>query len=455
MLRSARFGELGHVMGFGLLLLGLLPLALFANPFLSGGEDVRGEDAMEGTGREDPGDEADELLGDFADDEAIGPILKPVTEDDIPFAGEAVDPEMILSPVAEDEIVPPGADVDKSTILRPVETELGVGVQDANALQQRLATETYLNAGIRWLDDIGEEATVHTLGNEANEYSAHSGGVGEGRLNTIDGTPVLLSDGALHLVDGGDGAEVILGGDEATYLLGGSGHDTLAAGNGASALFGGTGNDMFSAGQTATFMDGGDGDDALLGGARDDVIFGGAHDDAKGTTHDDDLISGGGGNDLIAGGYGADVLDGGHGDDVIDHLGHAGDAVAWERHEFDWHIDSAQDDLSGGTGDDTLIMDRKDVAEGGEGTDTFWVYFDVDDGEGFAEIADFRPGQEVLRITLNPEFDLGGAKIRVGPAENGEDGVVTLDDQIVARLRGAANITPADVVVEAPSNIFA
>ncbi len=169
---------------------------------------------------------------------------------------------------------------------------------------------------------------------------------------------------------------------------------------------------------------------------------------------DDDTIVGGGGDDIITGGYGADTLVGGDGDDVIDHLGRAEQDISAPHHAFAWHIDNDADALFGGDGNDTLIMDRADNATGGTGNDTFWVYFDDASGSGAADVGDFTVGEDFLRITLNPELDHGDMVLRVEPSDDGADGIVRVNDAIVAILRGAANATEADMLVEVTENIF-
>ena len=186
----------------------------------------------------------------------------------------------------------------------------------------------------------------------------------------------------------------------------------------------------------------------------DELLNGGAHGPDGADAADDDTISGGGGDDHILGGYGADVLRGDAGDDVINHLGRAEEQTGQERHEFAWHIDNDADSLAGGAGNDTLIMDRADSATGGDGMDTFWVYFDGASGSGAADIGDFTTGEDFLRVTLNPDLNHGDLAVDVMPSDDGADGLVTVNGETVAILRGAPDATVDDVYVEIVENIF-
>ncbi|MEC7760302.1 MAG: calcium-binding protein [Pseudomonadota bacterium] len=244
-------------------------------------------------------------------------------------------------------------------------------------------------------------------------------------------------------------------GHEATYAFGGEGDDRIDAGSGTAAVFGGAGDDMVSGGTGALFVDGGIGNDTIMGGDAADVLFGGSHDDIDAALSDDDRIDGGAGDDRIAGGYGADTLSGGAGDDVIDHHGRIEQEIGWERHAFAWHLDGDSDTLDGGAGDDTLIMDRWDSATGGEGRDTFWVYHDDDGNTGTAEVTDFEPGLDFLRISLNPDIEHGELNVGIAASGDGADTLVSVDGQLIAVLRGVSGVTTADVFVEVAPDIYA
>ncbi|MEJ2018091.1 MAG: hypothetical protein P8X51_07290 [Maritimibacter sp.] len=392
------------------------------------------------TPQNDAGDEANNQGGGQGDDADGGVILQPQNDSiDDPINNDPIDGDTILDPTTD-----PSGDYPYAA--------------DPGLLQQRLESETDFNFGSGYLAEFGDEPEQIEQTGDDNSFSAVDDGLagtGEGALNTRDGTPMLASDTPVTLVDGGSGADEITLGDGAAYAFGGEGDDILRAGEGAAALFGGAGDDELSGGDdNPVWLDGGAGNDAIQGGAADEVIYGGEHGASGGDAPGDDIIDGGGGDDQISGGYGADTLSGGDGDDVIDHLGRLEQEVAWERHRFDWHIDNEADALSGGAGNDMLIMDRADTAEGGEGNDTFWVYFDAGSGSGAAEITDFTPGEDFLRISLNPDIVKSGPEISVGPSEDGQDGLVIVNGETVAVLRGAPGATDADIYIDVTDDVF-
>ena len=85
-------------------------------------------------------------------------------------------------------------------------------------------------------------------------------------------------------------------------------------------------------------------DDTIFGGEGDDVISGGVGNDSLDGGTDDDLVLGGDGNDIIYDGLGNDTVDGGNDNDTVYHIIGASP------------IDT--DQLSGGAGIDTLILDN-------------------------------------------------------------------------------------------------
>lgn len=122
---------------------------------------------------------------------------------------------------------------------------------------------------------------------------------------------------------------------------------------------------------------------------------------------------------------------------------------------FDWRVDGAADTLDGGAGDDTLILDRFDTATGGAGVDLFWLHHDATAGGGVADITDFQPGADFLRVSLNPAVGYGEAlAVEVAPSTDGADAEVRVDGDLVAILRGAAEASASDVFVEVRADVF-
>lgn len=457
-------------MEFALLLLGLLPLVFAADFFPD--DDTDDESTDGGTSSPVSAHGAgSNLLSELYGEEEYNSnnavytgltgidALAPITDDEVFLDADEESPGEVLKPVTGPEESFEPDEIDPGTVLEPI-TDPGDAApmnNDASLLQTRLASETDFGAGAGWLEEYGPQTEDVLLADGQAYTEAEDGleGSGEGARSSFEGTPVITGEGPVHVVAGGEGADEITLGDTPAYAFGGGGDDTITAGEGASALFGGAGADVLVTGNTDGWADGGDGDDTISGGAGDDRLWGGAHGAGDSAVQDDDTIDGGAGDDEIAGGYGADVLSGGAGDDVIDHLGRVEEELSAQRHEFGWHIDNDADTLDGGAGNDTLIMDRADNATGGEGYDTFWVYFDGTSGSGAAEVGDFTPGEDFLRITLNPDIAHGEIAVSVEPSDDGEDGVVSVNGEIVAMLRGAADATETDVLVEISETVFA
>ena len=438
-------------MGFALLLLGLVPLIFMGGSF---GGEAEDDPAQMDSGADGGTDGGTDPVGTVD----LSSILLPVTDDGAPGPVSDIDPSTVLQPVTGDGAPGPVDDVDPDTVVGPVDAP-GEGLPaeaDQTALQRLVLGQSDYDIGADFLTIMPGETEDIVLTDGADLWeAAHDDidGNGSGTLADFDGTPIL-SGGGVTVVEGGAGDDAILGGDGALYGFGGEGDDILVAADGVAALFGGTGDDILAASLADAFLDGGLGDDMIAGGAGNDVLSGGAHVADSAGAQDDDRISGGGGDDDIRGGFGADVLIGGSGDDVIDHLGRVEEDVVWEKTLFDWHVDGAQDRLDGGTGNDTLIMGREDIATGGEGTDSFILYFDDTQGAGFAEITDFVSGTDFLRVELNPEGGYTAPDVAVSASDDGQDGVVTVDGQVVAILRGAPTASLADVLVEVMTERF-
>ncbi|MGH1370092.1 MAG: calcium-binding protein [Maritimibacter sp.] len=448
-------------MGFLFLILGFFPLFILGD--MVAGSDEESDDGEEGTGQgyessTETQSVSDEFMGP-PQTQADSDPLSPVIEDETPIEGDPVDPSSEISPNTDDETPLEGDVVDADDILDPndkPDEEFFID-GDGTHLQHLLTEQTDASSGIGYLGTTIDDTQDVELG--AGDQSVALAddaetGTGEGTLSDWDGTPVLQTEGDVNVVDGGAGNDVITTGDEAAYAFGGTGDDTLSAGEGAAALFGGAGNDTLAGSAAQTYLDGGEGDDTLQGGAGDEVLRGGAHGADDADTQDDDTIDGGAGDDRISGGFGADTLSGGDGDDVIDHHGRAEQEVHGEHQEFGWHIDGATDTLDGGAGDDTLIIDSEDTATGGSGMDTFWLY---NDGmsESVAQITDFENGIDTLRITLDPEGAWGDMEVAVTPSLDGLDGIVSVNGETMAILRGGASATTGDIYVELGQNITA
>lgn len=387
-------------MAFALIPLGLLPLVFLGD--VRAGDSTAGEDEAEA---ENPDDVAlDTGEGDFFanDDDTTGDmsvedgtVLEPVIDDEMPIEGDPVDPATVLEPVFDDPTPVEGGPVDPETVLDPNDDpadEFPI-IGEGTFLQQALLAETDSFIGVGYLGTrIGADDSNDTALTDGDDRQTEPDdgveGTGEGHLDSWDGTPILVTAGGLRVIAGGAGNDSITTGDGAAYVFGEAGDDTLAAGEGVAALFGGSGDDTLTGTGTGTgataWLDGGDGDDRLFGGAAAETLDGGAHGAGDGSVQDND----------------------------------------------------------------TLIMDRADSATGGEGADTFWVYFDTRTGIGAAAVTDFQQGEDFLRVTLNPELGLDDPEVTVGPSADGQDGVVSVNGNVVAILRGVPGATENDVYAE-------
>ncbi len=150
----------------------------------------------------------------------------------------------------------------------------------------------------------------------------------------------------------------------------------------------------------------------------------------------------GGGNDTI-------TLN----DDSIDSNGE-GALGSWDGTPI-IQTDGGLNIIDAGNEDGTITTgDACAYAFGGDENDTFWLYQNSGVGVGHAEIADFIIGEDFLRISLNPDTIGPTPSISVQPSNDGLDGVVTINGEIVAVLQGIPGASSADIYVDMPENIF-
>ena len=135
------------------------------------------------------------------------------------------------------------------------------------------------------------------------------------------------------------------------YAWIGTGNDAVKGGGGIDTLNGGAGNDNVIGGGGNDTLEGGAGDDKLIGGGGDDTLVFDANDTAK--------VNGGGGSDTLRfEGSGA----------ILDLVGQAG--TLYMNIEF---VDL------GGTGNNTLLLDRDAVIDLSRSTNTLRVLGDAGD----------------------------------------------------------------------------
>ena len=214
--------------------------------------------------------------------------------------------------------------------------------------------------------------------------------------------------GAVSLtIPGTIGADTLAGTEQDDTIDGGAGNDTINGLGGKDTLNGGDGHDVLDGGDGDDVLDGGSGNDRLVGHVGNDTLRGGDGDDEiEASFFGSSVLEGGVGKDrLRSHGGGDDRLSGGDGDDSLLLMEHnAGDRGATIT-------------LSGGTGDDTISMVLVNraasvLASGGDGADLFNIGSNI--GGGKVRILDFGASdrldlQEWLPygITDNP-FGAGG-----------------------------------------------
>lgn len=400
-----------------------------------------------------------DLIAEGRDEgEGDSPVLDP-TEDPDPAGlepGAPVDGP-ILDPIDPDTPADLNTGADLSGgVLQPTDPNAEqFGAGSDLALRDLITRDTEggltgMSATLAEADAAGVQDTQLSEGSDTEVLN--TSGPAEGALSMDQSAPVLSSTGRIEVVDGGAGDDAITTGSAAALAFGGDGNDTLTGGAGATALFGGTGADSIDTGENGGFADGGSGNDTLQGGAGADLLEGGEH---RATGVGDDLLDGGDGDDTLRGGHGADTLIGGAGDDVVDHLGRHETRETITQREFAWHVGGDADSLAGGAGNDTLVFDSNDSATGGDGSDVFWLYDGAEDADAVAQVEDFVPGVDFLRISVNPQTGVTGApQVEVRASEDGQDGLVIVNGELAAVLKGAPNATTSDVYAEVTLDIF-
>lgn len=204
--------------------------------------------------------------------------------------------------------------------------------------------------------------------------------------------------GAIMGTDAGDalfgagGPDNILGLGGRDMIFAGDGDDNVLAGGGADMVFGDDGNDRL-------FGEGGD--DFIEGGAGNDFVVGGGGDDMFAATDDDgdDVYYG----DDVSGGTGSDTLDMSR---IIEDItvdlgsgggnGHATSAVS--GNDILWSVEN----FIGGVGDDTITAGQaQNMMDGGEGDDVY-RFESAEDADGDV-IMSFQPGDKIdlMQIDAN------------------------------------------------------
>lgn len=221
-------------------------------------------------------------------------------------------------------------------------------------------------------------------------------------------------------------------------------------------LEGGAGDDRFFGKGGADLIIGLGGDDALFGGDDSDSILGGAGND---------ILRGGAGDDLIVDGDGADTLNGGTGDDLIISAGVLDDAALGElikaqdpdqpnqidlsnlAVDLSADTDMMGDKVSGGYGDDTLLVGSNDTVTAGEGMDDLLLGDWVSDA-GPVTLIDFSKNEDTLVYAYDeanspPTMTVETTTDRFGDPD---DALLLANGQLVAIIEGMGGVFGLDDV---------
>lgn len=205
---------------------------------------------------------------------------------------------------------------------------------------------------------------------------------------------------------------------------------TLSAGHafflqgGDDSLIGTRGNDFVSAGTGDDTVSGGLGADHIFGEDGEDVLDGG-----KGT----DTIFGGEGDDTLIGHNSSDYLDGGAGNDIL-----YSDLEDGRVTTFDGF-----DTVLGGDGNDSLHIAGGDIAVGGAGADSFYIYSDAQPS-ATATLNDFDSSEDLVVIYYDELAGEAAPTLTISDSDDGANTIASLDGIEVALLLGVNGLTTAD-----------
>src|SRR4051812_7689713 len=217
-------------------------------------------------------------------------------------------------------------------------------------------------------DDLDDRITFGSGFASRNLSAAAFGGDGSDTINGSDAGDDLEGDAGVDIINASSGDDTLVGGDGGDDLSGGAGSDTVSY-------------DGVSDPVTVTLdgvpNDGAPGEGDNVGSNLGDIeneIGGDGADHLNGNSGAN-ALSGGAGNDTLDGALGNDDLDGGNDTDTVSYGSHGGAVTA--------HVDSgggqagetdtftAIENLTGGSGGDTLFGDSGDnVLDGAGGNDT-------------------------------------------------------------------------------------
>lgn len=281
-------------------------------------------------------------------------------------------------------------------------------------------------------DDTGSGPTEGTFGDDilwgGTDHDEIDGGGGDDQINGYAGNDILSGGAGSDDMHGGAGDDLLAGGEDIDALSGNDGDDTLLGGAGDDSLMGGMGDDL---------LDGGEGNDLLQGGSGADILSGGEGDDS---------LQGGAGADTLFGGQGSDELFGDGGNDVL--IGIVPDAETGKA-----DIDTGQDLLNGGRGDDVLVLGSNDFGNGGEGADLFVVGDWIDPAHPATIL--FEPALDRLALVYDPAAH-PDPLVTVEASTTTPDAVwIKLDGFALAEVLHGAGLRAGDIELVTPQGLAA
>ncbi|UWR23757.1 calcium-binding protein [Sulfitobacter sp. S190] len=268
---------------------------------------------------------------------------------------------------------------------------------------------------------------------------------------------------------GTENDDTLSGGQGDDFVDGEGGNDILQGLAGDDTIFGRDGDDVLEGADGDDMLCSGDGDDVITGNRGGDTIEGQGGDDWVSGDYGRDNVNGNEGNDTVLGGRGTDTVSGAEGDDIVfggivdgvplsvDELADLRDGATLEQASEDplgLRDDKYSNQLSGGIGDDQLILGSGDVAEGGEGDDIFHIMSEQNGEEGFGAptITDFNDAEDAVTLIVEDT----DADLDVTVEASGDDAIIRLGDAVVGTVSGAAGtLTAGDIALVAEQDALA
>jgi len=265
--------------------------------------------------------------------------------------------------------------------------EIGAGSDLGN---DEIATDDPADTDEDTIETVGEDAGVGEAedGETEGETDDHEGE--EDQDNTGIAPPLAASGNLIGTAAG----EALFGTADANNILALDGRDMVFAGDGDDNVLAGGGRDMVfgDGGNDRLFGEGGD--DFIEGGTGNDFVVGGSGDDwFVATTDDGDDVYYG---DDVSGGTGTDTLDMSRiiADITVDlgsgsgGRGHASSAAS--GNDVLWSVEN----FIGGAGDDVITAGRaQNMLDGGAGNDVY-RFLSAQDADGDT-IGSFQPGDKI------------------------------------------------------------